>query len=268
MTLLDDLLGDLAFEGLELREVVAGLGESGWRTPTPAPGWDIATQVAHLAWTDEVAATAASVAAGRAGAKETWDEIVGEALDDPEGFVDTEAKALATVPSTDLLTHWDESRNALAQALREVPEGQRLPWFGPAMSPASMATARFMETWAHGLDVREALAHAYEPSDRIRHVCHLGVRTRDFAYVVRQLDPPATQFRVELIAPSGELWAWGPADAEQRVAGPAYDFARLVTQRIHRDDTALVATGAEATTWLTIAQAFAGTPGQGRPRRG
>ncbi|MEP9384419.1 TIGR03084 family metal-binding protein [Nocardioides sp. KR10-350] len=265
MSLLDDVLGDLALEGLELREVVAGLGEAGWRTPTPAEGWDVATQIAHLAWTDEAATAAARATTGD---KDGWDEIVTEALDDPEGYVDAEARALATLPSTDLLTTWDEGRTELAEALRAVPEGQRLPWFGPAMSPASMATARFMETWAHGLDVREALGHTYEPGDRIRHVCHLGVRARDFAYVVRQLDPPPEEFRVELTAPSGEVWTWGPEDAAQRVTGPAYDFARLVTQRIHRDDTDLTATGDEAPRWLTIAQAFAGPPGEGRPARG
>jgi len=265
MTLLDDLLGDLALEGLELREVVAGLGEAGWRTPTPAAGWDIATQIAHLAWTDEAAVAAAAAVNGDPSA---WDELVTEGLDDPEGFVDTEARALATLPSTDLLTTWDEGRETLAEALRAVPEGQRLPWFGPAMSPASMATARFMETWAHGLDVREALGLDYAPSDRIRHVCHLGVRTRDFAYVVRRLDPPTEEFRVELTAPSGEAWAWGAEDASQRIRGSAYDFARLVTQRIHRGDTDLVTTGDDAEQWLGIAQAFAGPPGEGRAPRG
>ena len=60
------------------------------------------------------------------------------------------------------------------------------------------------------------------------------------------------------------LWAWGPEDAEQRVTGPAYDFCLLVTQRRHRDDLALEATGTDADKWLDIAQAFAGPSGGGR----
>jgi len=261
MTVLDDVLGDLAMEGLELREVVAGLSEAGWRTPTPAAGWDVATQIAHLAWTDEAAVVAATD-------KAAWDEIVAEALQDPDRFVDEAAQALAITPSTDLLVMWDEGRAELAETLRTYPEGQRVPWFGPPMSPTSMATARFMETWAHGLDVREALGIEATPTDRIRHVCHIGVRTRDFAYAVRELAPPAAEFRIELTAPSGGVWTWGPSDAEQRVSGPAWDFARLVTQRVHRDDTSLVASGDEAAQWLTIAQAFAGPPGPGRDPRG
>ena len=106
-----------------------------------------------------------------------------------------------------------------------------------------------------------------EPTDRIRHVAHLGVRTRDFAYSVHEQQPPAEQFRVQLVSPSGETWAWGPEGATQTVTGSAYDFCLLVTQRVHRDDTDLVATGADAEHWLTIAQAFAGPAGPGREQR-
>ena len=132
------------------------------------------------------------------------------------------------------------------------------------MSPASMATARFMETWAHSLDVAEALGVEPEPSDRIRHVAHIGVRTRNFAFAVHSLEAPTEEFRVELRSPSGEVWEWGPADAAQSVHGPAYDFCLRVTQRRHRDDLDLTAVGPDADRWLDIAQAFAGPPGEGR----
>ena len=172
------------------------------------------------------------------------------------------------VAPEDLLARWRTGRSALSAALRELPDGQKMPWFGPPMSAASMGTARFMETWAHSLDVHEALGAEPEGTDRIRHVAHLGVRTRNFAFATRGLDAPAEEFRVELVAPSGQVWLWGPEDAAQRVGGPAYDFCLLVTQRVHRDDTDLVATGADAETWLAIAQAFAGPPGDGRAARG
>jgi hypothetical protein len=57
---------------------------------------------------------------------------------------------------------------------------------------------------------------------------------------------------------------WGPEEAANRVTGPALDFCLLVTQRRHRDDTAVTATGATADQWLSIAQSFAGPPGPGR----
>jgi uncharacterized protein (TIGR03084 family) len=73
---------------------------------------------------------------------------------------------------------------------------------------------------------------------------------------------------VSLTAPSGERWEYGPDDAAQRVTGPAWDFALLVTQRRHRADLALVATGPDADRWLDVAQAFAGPSGGGRPATG
>jgi hypothetical protein len=48
------------------------------------------------------------------------------------------------------------------------------------------------------------------------------------------------------------------------VTGPALDFFLLVTQRRHRADMAVTATGATADQWLSIAQSFAGPPGPGR----
>ena len=262
MSVLDTLLADLAAEGDALRAVVAGLDDDGWHTPTPAEGWDVATQIAHLTWTDEVAVLAARAARGE---KADWDATVMSAIEDPEGYVDKGAAEVADALPEDLLARWDAARAALVEALRAA-DG-KLPWFGPPMSPASMATARLMETWAHALDVYEALGRVPEPTGRVRHVCHLGVRTRDFAYATHGLTPPAEEFRVDLVGPSGDVWSWGPEDARQTVSGSAYDFARLVTQRIHRDDTDLVATGDDAETWLGIAQAFAGPPGKGRERR-
>jgi len=260
VSLLDAVLDDLAAEGDALEALVADLDEDGWRTPTPAAGWDVATQVVHLAWTDEVAVAAATD-------KEVWDAMVLRAIADPEGYVDAEALSGARAAPAEILARWRAARPALQQALREYPAGEKMPWFGPPMSPTSMATARFMETWAHSLDVAEALGHARPPTDRIRHVAHLGVRTRDFAFGVHGLEPPGEEFRVELTAPSGEQWEWGPVDAAQSVRGDAHDFCLLVTQRRHRDDLDLVAVGAGADRWLDIAQAFAGPPGRGRAPR-
>jgi uncharacterized protein (TIGR03084 family) len=260
---LEQVLADLTAEGDALEAAVAPLDERGWRTPVPAEGWDVATTIVHLAWTDECA-----IAAGTD--KEAWDALVLRAIADPQGFVDVEALAGAKAPSTEILARWRAGRPTLVAMLRGCPEGQKLPWYGPPMSPTSMATARFMETWAHALDVYEAListgsiTETPEPTDRIRHVAHLGVRTRDFAFGVHGLEPPVEQFRVVLTAPSGEVWHWGPEDATQAVTGSAYDFCLRVTQRRHRDDLDLVASGPDADRWLDIAQAFAGPSGAGR----
>jgi uncharacterized protein (TIGR03084 family) len=255
---LDQVLADLAAEGDRLEQLVADLDDDGWHTPTPAPGWDVATQVAHLAWTDEAALKAATD-------KEAWDALVLEAIADPDGYVDQQARAVAG--ETALVDRWRRTRADLHGALTAYPRGERMPWFGPPMSATSMATARLMETWAHSLDVHEGLGVAVVDTDRIRHVAHLGVRTRDFSFAVHGLERPVEEFRIDLVAPSEEVWSWGPPDATQTLTGSAGDFCRLVTQRVHRADTDLVATGPDVERWLDIAQAFAGQPGDGRAPR-
>lgn len=259
MSVLEEVLADLQAEGDQLRAALADRPSQTWLAQTPAERWDVATQIGHLIWTDEAAIAAATD-------EPTWTRLTQTAQTDPSGFVDAGAFEIARSEPADLLSRWDTSRARLTQVLR-IHEG-KLAWFGPPMSPTSMATARLMETWAHALDVYTALGDIPEPTDRIRHIAHLGVRTRDFAFRVHQLTPPAEEFRIELTAPSGEEWAWGPPRAQQRISGSGYDFCLVVTQRLHRADAALDAVGDEAEQWLRIAQAFAGPPGGGRAPTG
>ncbi|WNV89261.1 TIGR03084 family metal-binding protein [Umezawaea sp. Da 62-37] len=245
-----DVLDDLRLESAALDDLVAPPVD--WSVPTPAVGWTIAHQIGHLAWTDHISLVAIKDPdAFRAG-------LSGYT----EGTVDEGAAECAARP--DLLAYWRAGREELAEALSAVPQGGKLLWFGPPMSPVSMATARLMETWAHGQDVADALGVRREPSGRLRHVAHIGVRTIPFAFMVNGLPVPAEPVRVELTGPDGLPWTWGPEDAENRVTGPALDFCLLVTQRAHRDDLAVTVVGPVAERWLPIAQAFAGPPGAGR----
>lgn len=251
------VLADLSAECAALDELVAGLPEADWRRPTPAPGWTIAHQIAHLAWTDDMALQAA-------GDPDTFATTLQAVLADLDTSVDRAAGEIAAHPPSEVLGGWRAGRQALAAALRAVPEGHRLIWFGPPMSATSMATARLMETWAHGQDVVDTLGVGRPATDRLRHVAYLGVRTRDYAYLMHGEQPPAEPFRVELTGPSGEVWTWGPDGAAQRVTGAALDFCLLVTQRRHRADLDVAADGPDADHWLDIAQAFAGRSGAGR----
>ena len=251
------MVADLRAESDALDELVADLDDAGWRRATPAAGWTIAHQVAHLWWTDRVSVVAVTDEAGFA-------EILETAATNPTGFVDEGAEQLATTPPAEMLAEWRRTRARLHDELLVVADGRKLPWFGPPMSAASMATARLMETWAHGLDVADALGVRRPATARLRSVAHIGVRTRDFAFTVHGLPVPAEPFLVELRAPDGDAWTWGPDDAAQRVSGSAEDFCMLVTQRRPIADLDVTAVGPDAQKWLTIAQAFAGPPGSGR----
>jgi uncharacterized protein (TIGR03084 family) len=255
------VIDDLCAESDELDRLVGGLSDAQWALDTPAAGWTVAHQIAHLTWTDHHSVLAVTD-------RDAFSREIEKALAQPGDFVDNGAAEGAAKPPAQLLANWRAGRAALADALRAAPEGSRFPWYGPPMSTASMATARLMETWAHGLDIADALGVTREPTDRLRHIARLGVRTRNFAFSVHELPPPFEEFRVELTAPSGEVWVYGPEDAGERVTGPALDFCLLVTQRAHRSDLALRAEGEDADRWLDIAQAFAGPPGAGREPKG
>ncbi|QTJ65454.1 TIGR03084 family protein [Rhodococcus sp. ZPP] len=258
MAELQRFIDDVCAESEALDALVADLPDPRWGDPTPAEGWTIAHQIGHLLWTDRAALLAITD-------PDAFTTQLAVAAADPAGFVDAGAREFASLPPAQLLEDWRTTRAQLADALAAVPPDQKILWYGPPMKAASMATARLMETWAHGQDVADALGVTRTPTARLRSIAHLGVRTRDFAYAVNELSAPSEEFRVELTAPGGSSsWTWGPEDAAQRVTGPAEDFCLLVTQRANRADLTLVATGPDADQWLDIAQAFAGPAGGGR----
>jgi uncharacterized protein (TIGR03084 family) len=250
-----DMLADLTAESSEVDGLVADLPTADWSRPTPSAGWTIAHQIGHLTWTDDAAHLAITD-------PETFVARLPDAVTD--GYVDRGAEDSIRAPAV-MLGRWRAGRDRLRDDLAGAPSGSRIMWYGTTMAPASLATARLMETWAHGLDVAEALGVAREPTARLRHIAHLGYRTLGHSFGAHGLDIPTAPVRVELSAPDGAQWTFGPADAADRVTGPALDFCLLVAQRRHRDDLALVATGPVAQQWLDVAQAFAGPSGKGRP---
>jgi uncharacterized protein (TIGR03084 family) len=237
------LADDLAAESAVLRGLVVPLDEDGWRQPTPAAGWSVLDQLTHLAWFDEAALRSALQP----------EEFAAEQADpDPDGV----AAAHRGRSGAEML--------ALLTTFRALDPALRVPWYGPPMSAASALTARIMETWAHGQDVADTLGVQREPTARLRHVAHIGIGARAYSYVVNERDVPTAPIRVELTAPDGGTWTWGPDDAVDRVVGPALDFCLVVTQRRHLADTAVAATGPVATEWMGFAQAYAGPAGPGR----
>jgi uncharacterized protein (TIGR03084 family) len=254
---MEQLLDDLVAETRVLQSLVAALDDEGISAITPAAGWSIRDQLTHLAYFDEAATRAAT---DPEGFRRDAAELTAGGLDFPDKIAAEHAGLTA-----DATRAWQHrARTALMATFRGLDPKARLPWYGPDMSALSSVTARLMETWAHGQDVADALGERREPTDRLRHIAHLGVQTAGFSFVLNGRPVPTTSVRVELAAPSGGRWEWGPPNAADRVTGAALDFCLTVTQRRHVSDTALTVTGPIATEWISIAQTFAGAPGTGR----
>ena len=260
MPSLKDLLDDLTAEHESLDQVVRALAPEQWHRPTPAAGWDVADTISHLCFFDE----AATLAMDDPPEFERWrDNLIVEMGTGATPDVDF---GRGEGSEAELLDRWRASRERFATTagrIAAMPSPPRIVWFGPPMSLASFVTARIMETWAHGVDVREALQLGLMPdaaSARLRHICHIGFGARTFTFAVHGVPDPGDPVAFEVAAPDGSVWTWGPADSDQRITGTALDVALVFTQRRHPSRTGLKASGPTAEKWLSIAQAFAGPP--------
>ena len=251
---LDEIVNGLEAEQAALGKVLAGLSGEDWDTQTPADGWSVRDQVSHLAYFDEAATRA----------MQDRDAFAAEVQELVKGAGNLEAVTLKRGRSgtaSQLFDWWRSATSGLIATACEIDPAGRVPWYGPDMSPASFITARLMETWAHGLDIVDAVGAERPDTDRLYHVAFIGVRARPYSYSVRGMQAPATPVRVELTSPSGKQWALGDPDATDVVRGTATDFCRVATQRRHVADTNLEVHGEAAEEWIGIAQAFAGPPG-------
>ncbi|HEX5406013.1 MAG TPA: TIGR03084 family metal-binding protein [Pseudonocardiaceae bacterium] len=253
------LRDDLAAESDALCSILADLTPEQWLLPTPAAGWTIADQVSHLAYFDDT--TLMSLVNPE---RFRWEATALTAAGDD--FADRVAVEHRGLTGEQLLDWFRTSRKALIAGYGDVDPAARLPWYGPDMGVASSITARLMETWAHTQDIADTVGVRREPTSRLRHVAHIGIRALRYSFRVNGLAVPDAPIRVDLAGPDGDIWSWGPVDAVDRVTGTAMDFCLVVTQRRHRDDTALAVTGDTALAWIAIAQAFAGPAGPGRAR--
>ena len=248
MTDVAALVGDLEAEQLELQAVVAAIDSDAWFAPTPAWSWDVRDTIAHLADTDEMAI----------------DTVQGG----PYAINDLAARAATGADVTshgvlrgrrlagpDVGTWWNRTSHAERTMLRELPPDARVPW-GIGMRTPSFVTARLMETWAHGLDVRTALGVPAVDTDRLAHVAWLATRALPYAYSVAGIPPPEAPLRVELSLPSGAPWAFGPEAAADRITGSTGDYCRVFVHRRRPADTNLVIEGDAARAAIAVARAF------------
>lgn len=254
-----DLCADLQAEYDALADLCATFAPEQWQRKTAFYGWTPWDEIAHLCFFDQTG----------------W-----LATTDPEAFAaDTKAlnaqlasgkeisaiarERLSHLDGDQLLGLWRERYNSLVAALAALDPKARLPWYGPTMSARSFATARLMETWAHGQDVYDSAAVRRPISDRLRHIAHIGVATFGWTFANRKLPVPAAVPYIELRAPSGAVWTWNEPSTTDYVRGSAEDFCLSVTQRRNVRDTGLEFAGAGATAWLPIAQCFAGPSADG-----
>jgi len=249
----------LLAEYRDLAELCETLTPAQWLRRSAFYDWTPWDEIAHLCYFDEAGLQSAI---------------------DPEGFVrDTAAlnrrmargeqlsavarERYGSLDGPALLARWQQTYEGLVNALAQLEPKARLAWYGPPMSARSFATARLMETWAHGQDVWDLVSRRRPQTSRLRHIAHLGAGTFQWTFVNRKLAAPQIAPFIELEAPGGDVWTWNDASGDNFVRGSAEDFCLLVTQRRHLDDTGLKYSGEIVKQWLSMAQCFAGPPADG-----
>ncbi len=257
MTEQQDVIAALTAEGDQIDEWLAGLDAAGWAQQTPAKGWTIAHQIAHLSFIFKIAGTAASD-------PDLFTAMTAAASKDFQGAVEGALNMYLPAEPEDLFARWREERRDAIKALDAVPRMQLVPWLVRPLPAFVLASAGLMELFGHGQDIADTVGVQPVRTDGLQHLVTFAVLTWDFGYQARGLSTPDIQFRFEITGPSGAVWVYGPEDVTERISGPAVDFCQLVTRRRHHADLEVKATGAEATHWLEIAQAYRGPAGDGR----
>ncbi len=259
MTRANPVVPDMLAEYRALADFCQGLGADDWQRRSDFYGWTPWDEVAHLAYFDRTALC--SIEDAPRFAREAAE--LGALMQRGDPISAVARQAFAGLDGPGLLAGWRRQFEALAVALDGLDPKARLAWYGPPMSARSFATARLMETWAHGQDVWDVMQQRRPASARLKHIAHLGVTTFGWTFVNRGLPVPEPQPYVELQAPDGAAWTWGEPGSAHFIRGTAEDFCLLVTQRRHVDDTTLQYSAGPVAQWVAMAQCFAGPPADG-----
>jgi uncharacterized protein (TIGR03084 family) len=241
---IDEILSDLRAEYSRLDAILDGLTNAEWNSPSDAPGWTICDVVIHLAVSEEGVATSIGYA------NPTWTNWDG-AMDDAIAVVVAENRA----EPADAFARWRAATTSSVQALGAADPKERVSWAAAPLRPGSLATTRLAEHWAHALDISVPLGIDLPDTDRLRHIAWLGHRT--IPYGCDLIGVEAQPVRVELTSPDGELWGYGPTDAESRIMGSAGDFCRVGAQRLSPAESGLVAEGPFANQALAVLRNYA-----------
>jgi uncharacterized protein (TIGR03084 family) len=252
---------DFRAEADALHTLLITLSDTDWSRATLFKGWTVNDIVQHLHEGDLMAA--ASVAG-----PETFERMRAEmqALrDSGVSRPEVTRQRLGHLTGSNLLKHWYAQMANLCDRLSAAAPDQRLKWFGPDMGVRMFTTARQMETWAHGQAIYDLTGTPRQPTDRLRNIAEIGVRTYGWTFANRGVPLPGPSPYVRLAGPSGAIWEWNDPSPGNQVEGPALDFCQVVTQVRNIADTTLTVTGEPARTWMSLAQCFAGPPEQPPP---
>jgi uncharacterized protein (TIGR03084 family) len=249
-------VADFRAEADELHGLLVTLTDADWDRATLFKQWTVNDVLQHLHDGDLMAM--ASVEGPEQFARFRAERQA--LLDSGMTRVQTSRHRLGDLTGARLLDRWYAEARDLATKLASMPTDTRLKWAGPDMGLRMFATARQMETWAHGQAIYDLLGETRLPTDRLHNIAEIGVRTYGWTFANRKQPVPGPAPYIRLTAPSGAMWEWNDRTPENAVEGEALAFCQVVTQVRNVADTGLKISGEPARRWMALAQCFAGPP--------
>jgi uncharacterized protein (TIGR03084 family) len=247
---------DFRAEADELRALLVTIGDTDWTRATLFKAWTVNDIVQHLHDSDLMAAASA---AGPEPFTRRREEI--QALRDSGlSRIQETRQRFNHLTGKNLLERWYAQAIDLSDMLSALPPSTRLTWYGPDMGVRMFATARQMETWAHGQAIYDLMGVVRGPTDRLRNIAEIGVRTYGWTFVNRDMPVPGPAPFVKLTGSSLSAWEWNDPAPDNSVEGSVLDFCQVVTQVRNVADTTLKVTGEPGRLWMSLAQCFAGPP--------
>lgn len=247
---------DFRAEADELHKLLLTLSEADWDRPTLFKQWTVNDIVQHLHDGDLMAAASIAGPDHFTAFRAERQALVAGGLTRLEAT----RKRMDGLTGRRLLDMWYATMGELCDKLSAMPSDTRLKWAGPDMGVRMFATARQMETWAHGQAIFDLMGVTREPTNRLRSVAEIGVRTYGWTFANRGQPVPGPAPYVRLTGAGDAIWEWNDPSPDNTIEGDALEFCQIVTQTRNVADTALRVTGEPAKIWMSLAQCFAGPP--------
>jgi uncharacterized protein (TIGR03084 family) len=242
-----EIIDDLVAEQRRIESILGHLDDQEWATPSLCAGWSISDVVLHLAQTQEAAAATVCRPVTESSRAE-----------EPRGVDDAAARAVEAerdVPVA-VFDRWRRACDAFVAEFHRADPETLVQWVGGSLKPATLATTRLAEHWAHGLDIATPLEAHFPDTNRLRHIAWLGHRTLPYAFTITGQDPQVVY--CELYGPEGgETWTFGPADAPSSIRGDGGAFCRVGAQRLTPADSGLFTAGPYADAALAVLRNYA-----------
>ena len=152
--MMQEILSNLVAEQQLLDQYLQSIPVRNWNTKTTYKNWDITAHVSYLAALEDLAHNALK--------KKGTDFNKYKGTKGLEKFEKEAIKKGNDMRPQDVIEWWRMSRASVIETLAKSSPGKKLTWWKNEIDCRTFAVTKLAETWAHSLDVYDAMKKDYE----------------------------------------------------------------------------------------------------------